>query len=137
MATRHQKPDREFGTRRPVVPVTTQPGTPSKRSGQVGLLMMGTLMVGTAAYTFMPRGNCEPAQNPSVAQPSLLQSNADCSSRGSSSGGGHGGSGRSSLYSNGSSSSGPSASGGSDSGSSHVARGGFGSFGHAFGFSGG
>jgi hypothetical protein len=136
MASKYHKPDREFGTRRPVVPVTTQPGTPSKRSGQVGLFLMGTLMVGTAAYTFMPRSNCEPSPSPGVAQPSPLQGGADCSSRGSSSSGGHGGSGRSSFYSSGSSS-GQSGSGGSDSGSSHVTRGGFGSFAHAFGFSGG
>jgi hypothetical protein len=132
MTTKPPKPDREFGTRRPSVPITTQPGTPAKRSGEVGLLMMGTLMVGTAAYTFMPRNNCEPS--PNAASPSQLQSNANCPPRGSSSGGGSGG-GRA-YYSGGSSSS-PSASGTSDSGSSHVARGGFGSFGQAVGFSGG
>ncbi len=70
----------------------------------------------------------------SVASPSLLQSNTECQPRGSSSGGGSGG-GRS-YYSSGSSSS-QSVSGTSDSGSSHVTRGGFGSFAHAFGFSGG
>lgn len=132
MADKHHKPARESATRRPSVPISTQPGTPSKRSGQVGLFLMGTIMVGTAAYSFMPSNHCE--TSPNVAQPSLLQSNTDCPPRGSSSGGGSGG-GRS-YFSSGTSSS-PSASGTSDSGSSHVARGGFGSFGHAFGFSGG
>ena len=93
---------------------------------------MGTLAVGGGAYALTPRNNCE--RPPNVAQPSLLQSNTECQPRGSSSGGGSGG-GRS-YYSGGSSSS-QSVSGTSDSGSSHVTRGGFGSFAHAFGFSGG
>jgi hypothetical protein len=97
---------------------------------------MGTLAVGGGAYALMPRSNCE--ASPNVAQPSLSQSNADCPPRGSSSGSSHSGSGggRAGFYA-GSSSSTPSAAGSSDSGSSHVARGGFGSFAHAFGFSGG
>jgi hypothetical protein len=132
MTTKPPKAGREFGTRKPSVPVSPQPGTPSKRSGQVGLFLMGTIMVGTAAYTFMPRTNCEPS--PNVPQPSLLQGSTECQPRNSSSGGGSGG-GRS-YYSGGSSSS-SSVSGSSDSGSSHVTRGGFGSFAHAFGFSGG
>jgi hypothetical protein len=132
MATKPPKPAREFGTRRPSVPVAPQPSPPAKRSGHVALLLMGTFAVGTAAYALTPRNSCE--SSPNVAQPSLLQSNANCPPRGSSSGGGSGG-GRS-YYSGGSSSS-QSASGTSDSGSSHVTRGGFGSFAHAFGFSGG
>jgi len=130
MTTKHPKPNREFGTRKPSVP--TAPGPPAKRSGHVGLLMMGTLAVGGGAFALMPRDNCE--RPPNVASPSLLQGNTECpprrSSSGSGSGGGH------SYYSSGSSSS-QSASGTSDSGSSHVTRGGFGSFAHAFGFSGG
>jgi hypothetical protein len=94
--------------------------------------MMGTLAVGGGAYALMPRDNCE--RHPNVASPSLLQGNTECQPRGSSSGGGSGG-GR--TYFSGGSSSSQSGSGTSDSGSSHVTRGGFGSFAHAFGFSGG
>jgi hypothetical protein len=130
MATKPPKPNREFGTRKPSVPIA--PGPPAKRSGHVGLLLMGTLAVGGGAYALMPRDNCERA--PNVASPSLLQGSTECQPRGSSSGGGSGG-GRS-YYSGGSSPS-QSASGTSDSGSSHATRGGFGSFAHAFGFSGG
>ena len=43
MTTKPPKPAREFGTRRPSVPVVTQSGPPAKRSGHVGLLLMGTL----------------------------------------------------------------------------------------------
>ncbi|CAN7721496.1 hypothetical protein LJR220_001677 [Bradyrhizobium sp. LjRoot220] len=139
MADKPPKPSSEFGTRKPSVPPVTQPpGQPTKRSGHVALFLMGTLAVGAAAYTLMPRNKCE--QPPNTAQPSLLQNNPECQPRGSSSsssgGSGGGSSSRSSYYSGGSSSS-PSASGPSDSGSSHVVRSGFGSFGHAVGFSGG
>jgi hypothetical protein len=130
MATKPPKPNREFGTRKPSVPIA--PGPPAKRSGHVGLLLMGTLAVGGGAFALMPRDTCERPAN--VASPSLLQGNTECPPRGSSSSGGSGG-GRS-YFSSGSSSS-QSASGTSDSGSSHVTRGGFGSFAHAFGFSGG
>jgi hypothetical protein len=126
------KPTREFGTRRPTVPIVERPGPPAKRSGHVGLLLMGTLAVGGGAYALTPRDNCE--RPPNLASPSLLQGNAECPPRGSSSGSGSGGA--RGYYSGGSSSS-QSVSGTSDSGSSHVARGGFGSFAHAFGFSGG
>jgi hypothetical protein len=132
MATRPTKPTREFGTRRPSVQVVRQPGPPAKRSGHVGLLLMGTLAVGGGAYALTPRDNCE--RPPNLASPSLLQGNAECPPRGSSSGSGSGGA--RSYYSGGSSSS-QSVSGTSESGSGHVARGGFGSFAHAFGFSGG
>ena len=135
MATKPPKPAREFGTRKPSVPVVTQPGPPAKRSGHVALLLMGTLAVGGGAYALMPRNNCE--RPPNVASPSLLQGNAECPPRGSSSGGSHGGSGGGRSYFSSDSSSSHSASGTSDSGSSHVTRGGFGSFAHAFGFSGG
>jgi hypothetical protein len=137
MANKPPKRSSDFGTRKPSVPDVTRPsGPPAKRSGHVALFLMGTLAVGGAAYTLMPRNRCEPP--PNTPQPSLLQSNTDCPPRGSSSGssGGGGSSSRSSYYSSGSSSS-SSASGTSDSGSSHVTRGGFGSFAHAFGFSGG
>jgi len=132
------KPDQDFGKRKPVsVPASPRPGPPAKRSGHVALLLMGTFAVGTAAYTLMPNRNCEPS--PNAASPSLQQGSTECSSRSSSSGS-HGGSGgsssRSSYYSSDSSSS-HSSSGTSDSGSHSVQRGGFGSFAHAFGFSGG
>ena len=132
------KPDQEFGKRKPVsVPASPRPAQPpAKRSGHVALLLMGTFAVGSAAYTLMPSRNCEPS--PNAASPSYQQSNTECPSRGSSSssGGSSGGSSRSSYYSSDSSSS-HSSSGTSDSGSHSAQRGGFGSFGHAVGFSGG
>jgi hypothetical protein len=134
------KSDKDFGKRKPVsVPVAPRPGPPAKRSGHVALLLMGTFAVGSAAYALMPRNNCE--RSPDVPSPSLLQSNAECPPRGSSSGSSHGGSGggsssRTSYYSSDSSSS-HSSSATHDSSSSGVQRGGFGSFAHAFGFSGG
>jgi hypothetical protein len=133
------KSDRDFGKRKPVsVPVSPRPAPPpAKRSGHVALLLMGTFAVGSAAYTLMPSRSCEPS--PNAASPSLQQGNTECSSRSSSSshgGSGGGSSSRSSYYSSDSSSSHPS-SGTSDSGSHAVQRGGFGSFSHAFGFSGG
>ncbi|HVQ66600.1 MAG TPA: hypothetical protein VMT08_03795 [Bradyrhizobium sp.] len=137
------KPDKDFGKRKPVsVPASPRPAPPpAKRSGHVALLLMGTFAVGTAAYTLMPNRNCEPS--PNAASPSLQQGSTECASRSSSSsshgssGGGSGGSSsRSSYYSSDSSSS-HSSSGTSDSASHSVQRGGFGSFGHAVGFSGG
>jgi hypothetical protein len=132
MTAKPPKSAREFGSRKPSVPDVPQPsGPPAKRSGHVALFLMGTLAVGSAAYTLMPRNKCE--QPPNAA----LQSNPDCPPRGSSSSSGGGGSSsRSSYYSGGSSSS-NSGSGSSDSGSHSAQRGGFGSFGHAVGFSGG
>jgi hypothetical protein len=138
------KSDKNFGKRKPVsVPVSPRPGPPAKRSGHVALLLMGTFAVGTAAYTLMPSQSCE--RPPNVPSPSLLQSNTtECPPRSSSSSSSHGGSGggsggsssRSSYYSSDSSSS-HSSSGTSDSASHSAQRGGFGSFGHAIGFSGG
>ena len=132
------KPDKDFGKRKPVsVPASPRPAPPpAKRSGHVALLLMGTVAVGGAAYALMPNRNCEPS--PNAASSSLQQNNTNCSSRSSSSSGGSsgGGSSRSSYYSSDSSSS-HSSSGTSDSGSHSAQRGGFGSFGHAVGFSGG
>jgi hypothetical protein len=126
------KPNKEFGTRRPV---TVQPAAPTKRSRHVALLLTGTLAIGGGAYALMPSENCDP-NRPGMAAPGPMQSSAGCSARGSSSGGGHGSSGsssRSSFFS------GDSASGGSskgvsssDAGSGSVTRGGFGAFAHAF-----
>jgi hypothetical protein len=132
------KSDKDFGKRKPAsVPASPRPAPPpAKRSGHVALLLMGTFAVGSAAYTLMPNRSCEPS--PNVASPALQQGNTDCASRSSSSshGGSGGSSSRSSYYSSDSSSS-HSSSGTSDSSSHGVQRGGFGSFAHAFGFSGG
>ena len=131
------KPDKDFGKRKLVsVPASPRPAPPpAKRSGHVALLLMGTVAVGGAAYALMPNRNCEPS--PNAASSSLQQGSTECSPRSSSSGGGSGGgSSRSSYYSSDSSSS-HSSSGTSDSGSHSAQRGGFGSFGHAVGFSGG
>lgn len=121
---------KEFGKRRPVSE-PTPPRSPMKRSGHVALLVMGTLAVGTTAYTLMPR-SCEPP--PPGTEGSALTSTA-CSSRSSSSSSGSSRwSSRSSFFSSDSSSHSGSGTS-SDSGHSSVSRGGFGSFGH--GFSGG
>ncbi|MEJ6869372.1 MULTISPECIES: hypothetical protein [Bradyrhizobium] len=123
---------KEFGKRRPA-PVAPPSGPPVKRSGHVALLVMGTIAVGTTAYTLMPRQHCEPTPG---AVPG--QTTTTCSSSSSSSGGSGGSSSRwssrSSFFSSDSSSHSSSGTS-SDSGSSSVSRGGFGSFGH--GFSGG
>lgn len=124
------KPQIEFGTRKPVA---IRPAQPVKR-GQVALLLMGTLAVGGGAYALMPSENCAPNQ-PGMAAPSGVTTNADCRPRGSSSGGGHGSSSgwssRSSFFS-GDASSGTSSGSAAETGSGHVTRGGFGSFAHAF-----
>jgi hypothetical protein len=126
------KPTREFGKRRPAVPVVARPGAPAKRSGHVGLLLMGTLAVGGGAYALMPGENCE--RPPNMPSPSLLQGNAECPPRGSSSSshGSGGGSSRNSFFSGDSSSSHSASGTSSDSGSHGVTRGGFGSLAHAF-----
>ena len=132
------KPDQDFGKRKPVsVPASPRPAPPPvKRSGHVALLLMGTVAVGSAAYALMPSRNCEPS--PNAASSSLQQNNTNCSSRSSSSSsGGSGGSWPRSSYYGSDSSSSHSSSGTSDSGSHSAQRGGFGSFGHAVGFSGG
>lgn len=117
---------KEFGKRRPVAEPAPRP--PVKRSGHVALLVMGTIAVGTTAYTLMPRQTCEPSPG---AVPGQTTTTCSSSSSGSS---GSRWSSRSSFF--GSDSSSHSSSGtSSDSGSHSVSRGGFGSFGH--GFSGG
>lgn len=124
MADKPAKTD--FGKRRPVAE-PAPPRPPAKRSGHVALLVMGTLAVGTTAYTLMPRQNCEPTPN---AVPG--QTTTTCSS--SSSGGSSRWPSRTSFYS-GDSSSHSSSSTSPNVSHSSVSRGGFGSFGH--GFSGG
>jgi hypothetical protein len=126
------RPNREFGTRRPVA---TPAAAPVKRSGHVGLLLMGTFAVGGGAYALMPGGNCQPTP-PGMAAPAIPQSSIGCSSRGSS-GGGYGRSWSRVSFFGSDTSPGRSASATStDSGSGSVTRGGFGSFARAFGFSG-
>jgi hypothetical protein len=129
------RPQKDFGKRKLAAPsVAARSAPPAKRSGHVGLLLMGTLAVGGGAYALMPSENCQPTQ-PSVASSA---GSTQCSRGGSSSGGG-GGSSRSGFYSSDSSSSHPVSGTSSDAGSSGVSRGGFGSFAHAFSshFSGG
>jgi len=116
---------KQFGKRRP--PAEPPPRPPAKRSGHVALLVMGTIAVGTTAYTLMPRQHCEPA--PAGTDPTVQTTCSSSSSRGP-----YGGSSRSSFFSSDSSSHSSSGTS-SDSGHSSVSRGGFGSFGH--GFSGG
>lgn len=133
---------KQFGKRRPA-PTPAAPQKPVKRSGHVALLVMGTIAVGTTAYTLMPRQNCDPAAPGAIVPGAIVpgatvpgavpgQTSTNCSSRsGSSSGSGSHWSSRSSFFS--SDSSGHSSSGtSSDSGSGSVSRGGFGSFGHGF-----
>ncbi|OPY94171.1 hypothetical protein A5906_16005 [Bradyrhizobium sacchari] len=130
----NKPPSKEFSRRRPRLPADLQlpPRQPVKRSGHVALLVMGTIAVGTTAYTLMPRQTCEPS--PPGTDPAVQTSTA-CSSSRSGSSGGSGGSGssssRSSFYSSDSSSH-SSSSTSSDSGHGSVSRGGFGSFGHGF-----
>jgi hypothetical protein len=124
------EPTKQFGARKPVA---IRPPQPVKR-GQVALLLMGTLAVGSTAYLLMPSENCEP-NRPGMAAPSGPQTGAECRSRGSSSsshGSSGGSSSRSNFYSGDSSSSHSSSDTSSDSGSGHVTRGGFGSFAQAF-----
>jgi hypothetical protein len=134
------KSDKEFGKRKPVsVPASPRaPQPPVKRSGRVALLLMGTVAVGSAAYVLIPNRNCEPS--PNAASSPYQQGSTECTSRSSSSSshssGSGGSSSRSSYYSSDSPSS-HSSSGTSDSASHSAQRGGFGSFGHAVGFSGG
>ena len=129
MADKPSKND--FGKRRPrlpqPLPLPTKP--PVKRSGHVALLVMGTLAVGTTAYTMMPRQTCEPTPG---AVPG--QTTTTCTSSSSSGSGSSSHSSRSSFFSSDSSSHSSSGTS-SDSGHSSVSCGGFGSFGH--GFSGG
>ncbi|MCA6119477.1 hypothetical protein J6524_32075 [Bradyrhizobium sp. WSM 1738] len=135
------KPNQDFGKRNSVsVPASPRPvpPPPAKRSSHVALLLMGTFAVGSAAYTLMPSRTCE-QQPPNAYAASPTQTTTECSSRSSSSshGGSSGGgssSSRSGYYSSDYSSSSQSS---SHSGSHSVQRGGFGSFGHAIGFSGG
>jgi hypothetical protein len=125
-----ERPNKEFGRRKPVAIPTAEP---VKRSSHVALLLMGSLAVGGSAYALMPGENCGP-NRPGMAAD--LQTRAECPPRGSSSGGSHGSSGgswsRSSFFSGDSSSSRSPSATSSDSSSGGVTRGGFGSFARAF-----
>ncbi|MCW5704610.1 MAG: hypothetical protein AB7I42_28460 [Bradyrhizobium sp.] len=115
-----KKPPTEFGRRRPSVPASPTQGSPSKRSHEVVLLVMGTIAVGSAAYALMPR-QCTPAEPgtiPTVSSPS------ECPPRGSSSSS-HGSYGNRYGYSSGRSS-GSTAANTTDASSGGVRRGGFG-----------
>jgi hypothetical protein len=127
-----RRPNKEFGRRKPLATPDT---VPVKRSGHVGLLLMGTLAVGGGAYALMP-DNCQPIPA-GMAAPALPQSSTGCSPHGSwgSSGGYSRSSSRLNFFGNTSSGSSSSATS-SDDGSGGVTRGGFGSFARAFGFSG-
>lgn len=119
-------PPGEFGKRRAA---ELPPVPPPKRSSHVALLVMGTLAVGGGAYALMPGENCVPSA-PGMAAPA----SGACTTRTSSgSSGGSGGYARSSRFSF---FGGSSSSTGAAESSSRVTRGGFGSFAHAFGFSG-
>jgi hypothetical protein len=122
-----EKPDREFGRRRPVA---IQSAAPVKRSNHVALLLMGSFAIGGGAYALMPSESCGPGQ-PGMA--SDLQAGAGCAPRGSTSSGG-GSSSRSSFLSSDPSPGHPSTGSGasSDTSSGGVTRGGFGSFARAF-----
>lgn len=127
-----RRPNKEFGKRKPVAAPTA---APVKRSGHVGLLMMGTLAVGGGAYALMPGENCQPTP-PGMAARAVPQTGSGCAPHGSS-GGGYGWSSRYSFFGGDSSSGRSSSATSSDAGSGSVTRGGFGSFARAFGFSGG
>ena len=122
-----------FGKRQPLPPA---PGP--KRSNHVALLVMGTLAVGGGAYALMPRERCQPS-SPGLAGPALPESPPECGPSGSRGGSGSGGGrGGSSYFGSSGDSSGHAASAGaSEASSGGVTRGGFGSFGHGFGGSGG
>jgi hypothetical protein len=127
-----RRPNNEFGKRKPVAAPTA---APIKRSGHVGLLMMGTLAVGGGAYALMPSENCQPVAAGMAAQ-AIPQGSTGCAPRGLS-GGGYGRSSSRFGFFGGDTSSGRSSSAtSSDSSSPSVTRGGFGSFARAFGFSG-
>jgi hypothetical protein len=127
-----RQPNKEFGRRKPVAAPSA---VPLKRSGHVGLLLMGTMAVGGGAYALMPNQNCQP-NPPGMAAPALPQGGTTCAPRGSSGGSrGYSRSSRFSFFGTDSSSS-RSAATSSDSSSAGVTRGGFGSFARAFGFSG-
>lgn len=102
----------------------SRPKLPAKRSHEVALLLMGTIAVGSAAYSLMPR-ECTPAE------PGAMSSPSECQPRGSSSSSHRSSSGGRYGFSSSGSSPTP-ASTTTDAGSGVVRRGGFGSFAHSF-----
>jgi hypothetical protein len=118
-------PNKEFGKR---PPPATEAARPAKRSGYVGLFLMGTVAVGAGAYAMMPSEKCEPAKSPAAGQPAATAAatqSQPCRTSSRSSGYSYGGRSPSSSSSH-------SSSGGFALPSkSTTSRGGFGSFGHA------
>jgi hypothetical protein len=102
------------------------PKPPAKRSREVVLLLMGTIAVGSTAYSLMPR-ECTPAEPGAIPS---LSSPSECPPRGTSSSS-HGSS-SSGRYGYSSSGSNSTPAGTTDASSSTVKRGGFGSFAHSF-----
>ncbi|UFZ07833.1 hypothetical protein LQG66_16670 [Bradyrhizobium ontarionense] len=126
----------EFGKRRPMPPPPATP--PVKRSGHVALLLMGTLAVGGTAYALMPRQQSCPQQGTDAPLAGQPQAASECTTRRSGSSSGGSGSGRAwHLFSGDDSETRRSSTSTqvAEASSSHVSRGGFGSFAHAFGFS--
>ena len=126
-------PNKEFGKR---PPPATEAARPAKRSGYVGLFLMGTVAVGAGAYAMMPSEQCEPAKSPAAGHPAAAAAatqSQPCRTSSRSSGYSYGGrSARSSFFGGSSSSSSHSSSGGlAIPTKSTTSRGGFGSFGHA------
>ena len=125
-------PNKEFGKR---PPPAAEAARPAKRSGYVGLFLMGTVTVGAGAYAMMPSEKCEPAKSPAAGQPAAAAAatqSQQCRTSSRSSGYSYGGRSARSNFFGGSSSSSHSPSGGFALPSkSTTSRGGFGSFGHA------
>jgi hypothetical protein len=131
-----KRPTPEFGRRRPAGSLPPQPGP--KRSSHVALLVMGTLAVGGGAYALMPRESCVPPAPaaPGMAAPAMPPTNGVCTGGSSRFSGNTTRTWRLGFY-GGDNTVRASSAGVSDAGSGGVTRGGFGSFGRAFGFGGG
>ena len=125
------RPQIEFGRRRPNRSPDLPPPPAPMRSKYVALLVMGTFAVGGGAYAMMERENCQPVPPPAPGM-AAPPSQGGCASRSWSSSGYH----SSNFHFFGGNSSGGSA-GGSEAASGSVSRGGFGGFARAFGFASG
>lgn len=125
---------KSFNKRKPPQSAHEEPA-PRKRSGQIALLLMGTMAVGGGAYALMPSEHCDPNQAPVPGQPpqECRQRSSSWSSSSGSGGHGYSGSGGSSSSSHSNFASNTSL-GSSMAGTSpgSVARSGFGSFGSHF-----
>ena len=101
---------------------------PVKRSHDVVLLVMGTIAVGSTAYSLMPR-ECTPAEPGKMP---TLSSPSECPQQGSSSSSHGGSSGSRYSYSSGGRSTSSTPASTTDASYSGVKRGGFGSFAQGF-----